>query len=184
MVMAGNRLVNGQHRHFPQRPLVELGRVDEVEAGDALLGRALVVISGGGAGGGLGRDFLQPIGKPRQQGEEAGHLPVDLLRLARSDLQQFLGRFRIIFGVGAQVGDIRLAGREAGAFGDLFHVGPDPRHLAQAERVDLVGIQVGGGELADQPVVISAPVRLRMKRLTDFAQRGAYWFWYQSRCLA
>ena len=53
-------------------PLVEPRGVDIIGAGDAALGRALVVIGRGRALGGLGRDFADGVGEPRQRAETGG----------------------------------------------------------------------------------------------------------------
>src|SRR5207237_2780595 len=148
-MMAGHGLVQDQRRNLPERPLVQLRQVYIISAGDAALRRTLIVISGGCALGDLVRDRADRIGEPRQAAEQAGQMAVDLGRHPRRLAHQLLASGRIITRVGSELPDEGLAARKARLARDLLHLRTDPRHLAQADIVDLLRGEAGGGLLAD-----------------------------------
>ena len=132
MMVAGHRLMDGQRRQFPQRPLVELRGVDVIDCRRS-------PFSGCPAGNkrwSSRRDFGGISFESRRAAAASfmnrlGILPSIILACSAVGCHQLLGRLGVIFGVGPHVGDHRLAAGEAGLLRHLAHLGPDPRDFAQ-----------------------------------------------------
>jgi hypothetical protein len=85
-MVARHGFMRRQRRQFPQRPLVEVGGIDEVGAGNPSVRTAGNIVSGCVALGGLGRNFLHAIRKARKTAEQGRHLAVEDLCLERGRL--------------------------------------------------------------------------------------------------
>ena len=149
MVMAGHRLVHRQHRDFPQRPLVELGRVDEIEAGDARrpgcpAGSARWCRPARSRRSSAGCRRAGAASRPNRLGILPSIVLVTIAVASSSSsgvLAYYLGLVRMSAIIAS-----RLA--KPAFFATCLHLGADARDLLQADLVDLVGRQVGRRVLA------------------------------------
>ncbi len=153
-MVAWDRLVDGERRNFPQRALIELGCVDEIEAGDSSVRASALVARSRVARRGRRCHRANPVGEPRQPVEQARHLPVDRLGLNGRRFQQLLGRLYIPFRVAPHVGDHRFAAGKAGGLRDPFHFGANPRDFAEPELVNLLRSHVRSRVVTDKVRVI------------------------------
>ncbi|MNS95730.1 hypothetical protein D3C72_1300000 [compost metagenome] len=148
-VVAGDGLVDGQGRQFIQRTLVQLGGVDDIAAGHAVLHRAGVVAAGGVAVLDLARDGADAIGQAGQGSEQGGQAVVGALGDLGGLFQQLFAAGRIELRIGAQ--EVEEAGEVAGPAGGahfVLHPGADAGDLFQADLMHLIRGQVGGGVAA------------------------------------
>ena len=159
-VVAGGGLVDEGGLHVVFGPGADVVGVDHEHAGPGPVGRAGPVLRPGGRALQIFRDRLDhEVGLGR-----AVEQPVDVRLDARADrpvaVQQLVPGLVVEAGVGAQEGEeLPQRAVEAGLLLHPRHLGGDAPHLVQADPVNVVRAQGGGGVLAHQEGVQRAAPR-------------------------
>lgn len=171
-VVAGDGLVHGETGFGEGGADAEVAGVDHEVAGDTGASGAGVVVGGGAEACGEGGDFADAVGVAREEREEGGEFGVDSFAevavvghhgLGGGPAEAFVGADggeegleEVVVGCGCRWG--RRGRCEAGFADGCDHLGFERGDLLEAEGVDLVGGEVGGGVVAEAEVVVVGAV--------------------------